>query len=63
MDSFSPFPKLLGQKIDMKVNEAENGLLIESGSVYVAKANNHLFVNYRKRYLSNGPRENLLVSN
>ncbi|WP_419211290.1 chemotaxis protein CheB [Maribacter sp. X9] len=59
MEGFTLFPKLLAQKIKMKVIVAQNGMPIQTGNVYVALANHHLFVGDGKLYLSNGPRENL----
>lgn len=57
MPSF--FAPVLAKKTDLKVVEAENGLKIESGTVYVAKPNHHLFIEEDSVRLSHGPRENL----
>ena len=54
----SIYPKVLSQKIALKVEEAQNELKINSGTVYIAKPNHHLFVEKGEIFLSNGPREN-----
>lgn len=57
MPSF--FAPVLARKTDLQVVEAENGMKIESGTVYVARPNHHLFIEEGSIRLSQGPRENL----
>ncbi|MHA7056983.1 chemotaxis protein CheB [Aquimarina sp. M1] len=58
--SSNSFFKVLANKINLEIKEAENHLLIEPDTVYVARPNHHLFVkNDNKIVLSKGPRENL----
>jgi len=57
-DATSIFPKVLSQKTDLKVKEAEHGIDILAGTVYIAKPNTHLIVEQGKINLSHGPREN-----
>ncbi|HEA19548.1 MAG TPA: chemotaxis protein CheB [Pricia antarctica] len=58
-DTPSFFAGVLGQKTELGVVEASQGLSIEPGMVYIAKPNHHLFVHEGKILLSKGPRENL----
>ncbi len=58
-DATSAFASYLDGKTELRVREAQHGMPIETGSVYVAVPNNHLALRGEQLVLTNGPRENL----
>jgi len=55
----SVFVKFLYKRTNLTVLEAKNNTPLESGNVYIAKPDYHLFVYNEKIYISKGQRENL----
>ena len=58
-DMISSFATYLNQKIDLEVVNAEEGMQVERGKVYVAVPNQHMVIIDGKISNTNGPRENL----
>ena len=58
-DASNSYSKTLGMHLELNIVDAEHDMNIEPDTVYMAKADHHLFVRDSKMLLSKGPRENL----